>query len=236
MLCTLEAQPTVIKEIRVAQAANPQLEQIREKILVGKAPEFVIHKDGTIQFHNRVCVPIVEALKRKILDECHNTPYSMHPGGNKLYKDLKQTFWWSNMKQEVADYVAKCLTCQRVKIEHQRPVRLLQPLDVPKWKWGSISMDFVVGLLLTQRKNNAICVIVVRLTNGAFYSHKEYLDTGPVSSSLPRGDSATIWSAQLHSIGLRHQILVEFLAEATGSIWDVITLYHCLSPICGRAN
>jgi len=85
---------------------------------VGKAPGFVIHEDGIIQFHNRVCIPAVEALKKKILDEGHNTPHSVHPGENKLYKDLKQTFWLSNKKQEVADYVEKCLTCQRVKIEH----------------------------------------------------------------------------------------------------------------------
>jgi len=60
------------------------------------------------------------------------------------------------MKQEVADYMAKYLTCQSVKIKHQRPAGLLQPLDVPKWKWDSVSMDFVIGLPLTQMKNNAI--------------------------------------------------------------------------------
>ena len=65
-----------------------------------------------------MCVPPVEELKKKILDESHSSLHSVHPGGNKLYKDLKQTFWSSNMKQEVADYVARCLTWQRVKIEH----------------------------------------------------------------------------------------------------------------------
>jgi len=60
------------------------------------------------------------------------------------------------MKQEVIDYVAKYLTCQRMKVEHQRPAGLLQPLEVPEWKWDSVAMDFVVGLPLTQRKNNVI--------------------------------------------------------------------------------
>jgi len=73
------------------------------------------------------------------------------------------------MKQEVDDYVAKSLTDQRVKIEHQRPAGLLQPLDVPKWKWDSLSMDFVAGLPLTQRKNNAIWVIVDQLTKTAHF-------------------------------------------------------------------
>ena len=66
-----------------------------------------------------MCFPAVAELKKKILNEGHNTLHSIHSGENKLYKDLKQRFWWSNMKQEVADYVANCLTCQRVKIEHQ---------------------------------------------------------------------------------------------------------------------
>jgi len=98
---------------------DPQLERIREEILVGKAPWFVIHEDGTIRIHNWVSILAVEALKKKILDEGHNTPHSVHPAENKLHKDLKQTFWWSNMKHEVADYVANYLSCQRVKIEHQ---------------------------------------------------------------------------------------------------------------------
>ena len=68
------------------------------------------------------------------------------------------------MKQKVAEYVAKCLTSQRVKIEHQQPAGLLQLLDIPAWKWDSVSMDFVVRLPLTQKKNNAIWVIVDRFT------------------------------------------------------------------------
>jgi len=89
MLCALEAQPTLIEEIRVAQATDPQLERIREKILVGKAPGFVIHEDDNIRLHNRLFVPAVEVLKKKILDEGHNTPHYVHSWGNKLYKDLK---------------------------------------------------------------------------------------------------------------------------------------------------
>ena len=87
-----------MEEIRVAHAIVPQLEWIREEILVKKAPRFVTLEDGTIRFHNQVCALAIAALNKKILYEGHNTPHSMHPGGNKLYKGLKQTFWWSNMK------------------------------------------------------------------------------------------------------------------------------------------
>jgi len=80
MLCTLEPQPILIEEIRLAPTTEPQLQRIREEILVGKVPGFVIHEDGTIRFHNRVCVPAIAALKKKILDEGHNTPHSVHSG------------------------------------------------------------------------------------------------------------------------------------------------------------
>jgi len=76
----MEAQLTLIEEIRVTHAMDPQLGQIREEILVGKAPSFVIHEDDTIRFDNRVCVSTVGEFKTKILDEGHNTPFFAHPG------------------------------------------------------------------------------------------------------------------------------------------------------------
>jgi len=81
MLYAVEAQPTLIEEIRVAQATNPQREQIRRKVLEGKMPEFIIHEDGTVRFHNRVYVPAIEELKKKILDKGHNTSHSIHARG-----------------------------------------------------------------------------------------------------------------------------------------------------------
>ena len=67
--------------------------------------------------------------------EAHATPYSVHPGTTKMYKDMKKAFWWSGMKKDVANYVAKCLVCQKIKVEHQRPAGVLQPIEIPKWKW-----------------------------------------------------------------------------------------------------
>jgi len=70
----------------------------------------------------------VKELKLTILKEAHDTPYSIHPGGTKMYQDLKDLFWWHGMKRDIALYVTKCDIFQRVKAEHQRPVGLLQPL------------------------------------------------------------------------------------------------------------
>ncbi|KAJ6847133.1 uncharacterized protein M6B38_285000 [Iris pallida] len=101
------------------------------------------------------------------MTEAHNSQYSIHPGSTKMYKDLRQTFWWHGMKREIARFVSKCLVCQQVKAEHQRTAGLLQPLPIPEWKWEHLTMDFVTGLPRTQRGNNAIWVIVDRLTKSA---------------------------------------------------------------------
>src|SRR5438128_4566274 len=99
---------------------------------------------------SRVCVPDVKALRETILREAHESGYSIHPGSTKMYQDRKEYYWWYGMKRDIAEYVALCDTCQRVKAEHQRPAGLLQPLKVPEWKWEEISMDFIVGLPRTQ--------------------------------------------------------------------------------------
>jgi len=86
-----------------------------------------------------------------------------------MYRDLRQFFYWDNMKKEITEYVDKCMTCQKVKAEHQRPVGELRPLEIPTWKWNSISMDFVMGLPLSDSKKNAIWVIMDRLTKSAYF-------------------------------------------------------------------
>ena len=73
------------------------------------------------------------------------------------------------MKQDVVDFIAKCLTCQKVKAEHRVPIGALQPLEIPEWKWDSITMDFVTGLPKTRASHNAIWVIVDRLTKSAVF-------------------------------------------------------------------
>ena len=82
---------------------------------------------------------------------------------------MRQHYWWPKMKKEVAEFISKCLTCQQVKAEHQAPVGLLKPLTIPVWKWERITMDFVIGLPRTQKGNDAIWIIVDRLTKSAHF-------------------------------------------------------------------
>ncbi|GJS82615.1 putative reverse transcriptase domain-containing protein [Tanacetum coccineum] len=86
-------------------------------------------------------------LRDLIIHELHKSKYSIHSGSDKMYQDLKQLYWWPNMKADIATYVSKCLTCSKVKAEHQRPSGLLQQPEIPVWKWERITMDLVYGLL-----------------------------------------------------------------------------------------
>jgi hypothetical protein len=86
-----------------------------------------------IWFKDRLCVPNVQSIQELILKEAHETAYSIHPGSVKMYQDLKKKFWWYGMKREIAEHVAMCDSCRRIKVEHQRPLGLLQPLQIPQW-------------------------------------------------------------------------------------------------------
>ncbi|KAL8091420.1 hypothetical protein AgCh_033874 [Apium graveolens] len=90
---------------------------------------------GIMRYSYRIWVPNVQELKDEILDESHSLRYSIHSGSTKMYRDLKEYYWWPNMKREVAEWVSRCLTFQRVKAEHHRHSGLLRPLEISEWKW-----------------------------------------------------------------------------------------------------
>nr|GEY94141.1 retrotransposable element Tf2 [Tanacetum cinerariifolium] len=132
-----------------------------------KQVEFHLDNDNVLWQNTRLVVPNDASLREAMLIEAHSSPFSL--GSTKMYHDLKQHFWWSGMKRDVATFVSRCLVCHQVKIKHQRASGLLQPLDIPVWKWDEISMDFVTGLPQTQRRHDAIWVVVDRLTKSAHF-------------------------------------------------------------------
>jgi hypothetical protein len=134
-----------------------------------KTSDFSEDSQGTLWLGKWICVPNLKPIKGLILKEAHDSAYSIHPNSTKMYKDLKPQYWWYGMKRDVAEYVALCDTCQRVKVEHQRPAGLLQPLKIPEWKWEEIRMDFIVRLRRTQAGYDSIWVIVDRLTKVAHF-------------------------------------------------------------------
>jgi hypothetical protein len=165
----LRVKYTLEDQIRQAQKECPEIQEAKRQIERGKAADFRLDDHGTLWLKDRICVPQNEEIRDSILREDHDSRYSIHLGCTKMYKVLKVRFWWEKMREDIAEYVARCDTCQRVKAEHQRPAGLLQPLEIPTWKWDDISMDFIVGLPRTQKGNNSIWVIVDRLTKVAHF-------------------------------------------------------------------
>ncbi|WVZ81254.1 hypothetical protein U9M48_028649 [Paspalum notatum var. saurae] len=101
---------------------------IREGIDEEKRACFMLDDQGILWFKGRLVVPRDMELRKKILDEAHISMFTMHPGSNKMYQDLKQKFWWTRMKREIAKYVYECDVCQRVKANHLKPAGMLQSL------------------------------------------------------------------------------------------------------------
>ncbi|GJY08421.1 putative reverse transcriptase domain-containing protein [Tanacetum coccineum] len=102
--------------------------------------------DGTLCLNGRSWLPCYGDLRTVIMHDSHKSKYSIHPGSDKMYQDIKKLYWWPNMKADITTYVRKCLTCAKVKAEHQRPSSLLVQPEIPQWKWDNIMMDFVTKL------------------------------------------------------------------------------------------
>ena len=117
----------------------------------------------------RVCVPDVENLRKLIMEEAHYSTYAMHLGSTKMYQTIKKNYWWFGMKKDVADFVSRCLVCQQVKVEHQKPLETLHPLSILEWKREHITMDSVIGLPRTQAGYDAIWIIMDRLTKSTHF-------------------------------------------------------------------
>nr|GEW17411.1 putative reverse transcriptase domain, ribonuclease H-like domain, aspartic peptidase domain protein [Tanacetum cinerariifolium] len=113
--------------------------------------------------------PLFGGLRDLIMLESHKSKFSIHIGSDKMYHDLKKLYWWLNIKANIATYVSKCLTCAKVKVEHQKPSGLHQQPKIPVWKWERITMDFITKLPRTPSGYDLIWVIVDRLTKFAYF-------------------------------------------------------------------
>ncbi|XP_016746695.1 uncharacterized protein [Gossypium hirsutum] len=129
--------------IKDKQLGDKSFELRFHQIEARTATDFGIDSDGILHFRGRICVPNDEDLRLSILREAYSSSYAMHPGGNKMYKDLRELYWWLGLKHEVTDFVACCLTCQQVKAEHKLPSGLLQPVKIPIWKWERLTKLYI---------------------------------------------------------------------------------------------
>ncbi|WVZ97341.1 hypothetical protein U9M48_042888 [Paspalum notatum var. saurae] len=168
-LYNLIIEPTIKEQIVSAQKQDKGMAFIREGMDEKKRACFTLDDQGVLWFKNRLVVPKDMELRKKILDEAHTSMFTMHPGSNKMYQDLKQKFWWTRMKRQIAKYVSKCDVCQRIKADHLKPAGMLQPLALPAWKWEDIHMDFIVSLPRTQKGYDSIWVIIDCFTKFAHF-------------------------------------------------------------------
>ncbi|GKC52316.1 putative reverse transcriptase domain-containing protein [Tanacetum coccineum] len=166
---TVTIQSGFKRLILAAQGEVFKDENVIAEGLNGTDQQMEKREDRSLHYMDRIWVPLVGGVRTKIMDEAHKTRYFVHPRADKMYYDLRDMYWWPGMKKEIAIYVSKCLTCAKVKAEHQRPSGLLQQPEIPEWKWEKIAMDFITKLPRSSSGHDAIWVIVDRLTKSAHF-------------------------------------------------------------------
>ncbi|GJV13223.1 putative reverse transcriptase domain-containing protein [Tanacetum coccineum] len=144
------------KQILSAQSKARKEENFINKDLHGMINKLEPRANGKLYLNNRSWISCFRELRALIMHESHKLKYSIHPGSDKMYQDLRRLYWWPNMKAEIATYVSKCLTCTKVKIEYQKPSGLLVQPKIPQWKWENIKMDFVTKLPKTATENDTL--------------------------------------------------------------------------------
>ncbi|GJY28825.1 putative reverse transcriptase domain-containing protein [Tanacetum coccineum] len=186
--------------------------------------------DGTLCLNGRSWLPCYGDLRTVIMHESHKSKYSIHPGSDKMYQDMKKLYWWPNMKANIATYVSKCLTCTKVKAKHQTPSGLLVQPEIPQWKWDNITIDFIMKLPKSSQGYDTIWVIVDRLTKSVIFV--------PMRETEPMEKLARMY---LKEVVTRHEIPVSIICDrdarfasnlwrslqkALGSNMDMSTTYH----------
>ena len=112
LVASFHVRPVLIDKVREAQYNDPSIVRLIERVANGAAVNFSVRRDGSLLFKSRLCVPKRnEELKTEILEEAHSYVYAAHPGSTKMYRTLKDYYWWPNMKREIAAFVSRCLIC-----------------------------------------------------------------------------------------------------------------------------
>ena len=212
-LNNLVLEPNLLKAIKSAQAKDAHVDLMKKDLALEKSRDFSLGEDGTLYFRDRIVVPRFELMIEKVMKEAHDTPLSIHPGSTKMYIDIRQKYWWSNMKQDIARYIEECDVCRRIKAEHQKPAGLLQPLSIPEWKWDKIQMDFVTGLPKSQKGNDAIFVVIDQFSKVA--------DFLPVKETITASQLATLYISRIVSLhGIPKEISSDRGSIFTSKFWD----------------
>ncbi|GJY08436.1 putative nucleotidyltransferase, ribonuclease H [Tanacetum coccineum] len=155
--------------IKAAQMEALKEENWRRERIKSYIPHFEDDSRGIKTQKGIIYILFRSNVKELLLEEAHKSKYLIHPGAKKMYLDLKRNYWWSGMERDCEKCVEKCLTCLKVKAEHQKPYGKIQPLEISVWKWEKIIMDVATKLSRTKKKHDVIWVIVDRLKKSAHF-------------------------------------------------------------------
>ncbi|KAI3754912.1 hypothetical protein L1987_54704 [Smallanthus sonchifolius] len=169
MLQCVQIQTDIQNRILEAQHVSVTEGNMYDEMSCGVELQLESKPNGLLYYLNRIWVPDRDDLRTFLMNEAHKTRYSIHPGADKMYQNLRQQYWWPGTKKDIALYVSKCLTCSKVKAEHQRPSGLLEQPEIPVWKWENLAMDFITKLPRTSSGYDSIWVIIDRLTKSAHF-------------------------------------------------------------------
>ncbi|KAG8472937.1 hypothetical protein CXB51_034843 [Gossypium anomalum] len=234
LVAELKAKPLLTHQICETQKVDDELVAKRAKCVLNVDSEFQIDDNDCLRFRSRLCVPRNSELILMILNEAYNSRMSIHLGSTKMYNDLKRQFWWPGMKQDISDFVSKCLICQQVKAEHQVPLGLLQPIMIPEWKWDRITMDFVSGLPLSSSKKDEIWVVVDRLTKSAHFIPIVRLHGVPISIVSDRDLRFTsrFWKKLQEALGTILHFSTAFHPQTDGQSERIIQILEDMLKCC----
>nr|GEU95412.1 putative reverse transcriptase domain-containing protein [Tanacetum cinerariifolium] len=113
-----------------------------------------LRNDGALYYLDRIWVPLKGDVRTLIMDGFYKLKYFVHPGADKMYYDLRDRYWWQEIKKDIKVYASRCFACLKVNAEHQRSSGLLQQPEIPEWKWEGIAMDFVTKLPRTSSEDD----------------------------------------------------------------------------------
>ncbi|GJS38861.1 putative reverse transcriptase domain-containing protein [Tanacetum coccineum] len=213
-----------------AQKEAVKTENIEAEDIGGMLKKLEARADGTLCLDNRSWLLCYGDTRSLSMHESHKSKYSIHPRSDKMYHDLKMLYWWPNMKADIATYVSKCLTCAKVKAEHQKPSGLLVQPDLPEWKWEKITMDFVLKLPRTAAGFDTIWVIVDRLTKSVHFLPIKETDSIERLARLYLREIVSRHGVPLSIISDRDSHFTsrfwQSLQKALGTQLDLSTTYH----------